>query len=224
MSEITIKTWVAQEAESFDNFIEPLAARFEEGWCVALAETLRKQLTNNGSGKVTLPWGTYYAEVISKGEAGNISVSWEPSKGFMKILNNDLTTDEQRDTVMQDEFDKDFHDLFRDYVAYGILYPNDPENKDKIIDKKKSVYLADDEIIYFLNSYALMLASIAKDKQRDGKLTTVEVNNGSYPHGEFVFEYSDDDGITVKWTADKVFKQSLKDDTLAAMSASPIID
>lgn len=214
MSDLTINAWVNQESEYFENFNKPLASRFEEGWCAALGEAMRKQLAENGSAKVMLPWGTYYAEVVTKGEAGNISVSWEPAKGFMKILNNDLTNEEQLDTIMQEEFDKNFAELYRDYVAYGFFYPNAPENKDKISDKKKSVYLMDDETVYFLNSYALMLANIAKDKQREGKLINVEINN-SYPHGEFTFEYKDDE-ITVKWTADKVFKQTLKNDVVAA--------
>lgn len=212
-SDLTIKYWVNQEKVAFDNFTDPLASRFEEGWCAALVERLRQLLAKDGHGEVKLPWGTYTAEIVAKGEAGNINCHFEPSKGFIKILNNDMDTASEKECISQDEFDEEFQTLFRDYVAYGMLYPNDPKNKDRLGDKK-CVYLEDDEVIYFLNSYALMLATIAKDKQRDGKIFRLEIND-SYPHGVFDFEY-DDDEIKVKWVADKVFKQMLKDDAAAA--------
>ena len=214
MSEQTIKAWFNQEKNAFEDFGAVLAARFEESWARALVEKLRLMLRAKGSAEVTLPWGTYYAETISKGEAGNIAPKWEPSKGFLKILNDDIQDPSERSAVVnQDEFDPEYLKLFKDFVAYGFFYPEDPANKDKI-DKNKGVRLTDDEAEYFLNEYALVLCNLAKDKQRDGKIFRLEINNG-FPHGCFDFEY-DDDEIKVRWTADKTFKQILKDDAAAA--------
>lgn len=215
MSEITIKTWVNQEHNSFENFTNVLAARFEEAIFRALAKKMRNDLVNKGKAEVTLPWGTYRADIKTKGEAGNIAPTWEPTKGFIKLLNGDMDAKERNECFTQDEFDPEFTELFRDWVAYGFFYPNAPENKDRV-SKNKGVKLDDDEIVYFLNGYATVLATIAKDKQRDGKIFRLEIDNG-YPHGSFDFEY-DDDEIRVTWVADKVFKQILKDDDAAAKS------
>lgn len=213
MSELTIKTWVAQEHNAFENFTAALASRFEEAIFRALSQKMRLDLKAKGKAEVTLPWGIYRADIKTKGEAGNIAPTWEPSKGFIKMLNGDMDSKDRHECFTQDDFDAEFTELFRDWVAYGFFYPNAPENKDRI-SKNKGVRLADDEIIYFLNGYATVLTTIAKDKQRDGKIFRLEIGNG-YPHGSFDFEY-DDDEIRVTWVADKVFKQILKDDEAAA--------
>lgn len=216
MSELTIKTWCDQERLAFDNFTPMLASRFEEGILRSIARNLRKQAEKKGSAELVLPWGTYRVETKTMGEAGNRAPSWEPSKGFIKLLNGGNMDNEQKlQTVTQSEFNEDFVKDFREFVAYGFFDPNSDENKDKA-NVKKGVRLTDDEVVYFLNSYALVLATIGKDKQRDGKIFRLEVNNG-YPHGSFDFEYEDDE-IKVKWVADKVFKQILKDDDAAAKS------
>ncbi len=212
--DLTIKAFVQQEHSSFENFTPPLAARFEEGIMRAITETMRLQLKNKGKAEVALPWGTYHAEAVAKGEAGNIVPTREPSKGFLKLLTSDNLNDADRsECIAQDDFDPQYMKLFKDFVAYGFFYPEAPENKDKL-DKNKGVRLSDEEAEYFLCEYAIVLANIARDKQRDGKIFRLEINNG-FPHGSFDFEYDDDD-IKVSWTADKVFKQILKNDDAAA--------
>lgn len=217
MSELTIKTWCDQEHGSFDNFTPILASRFEESILRSILRTLRRQADKNDTAELVLPWGTYRVETKTMGEAGNRAASWEPSKGFDKLLNGtSMDTVQKLEAITQDEFDPEFVKDFREFVAYGLFDADSPENKEKIAGMKKGVRLSDEEVVYFLNSYAMMLATIGKDKQREGKIFRLEVNNG-YPHGSFDFEY-DDDTITVKWTADKVFKQMLKDDDAAAKS------
>lgn len=217
MSELTIKTWTDQEHGSFDNFTPVLASRFEEAILRSILRNLRKQLEKSDTAELVLPWGTYHVETKTMGEAGNRAASWEPSKGFDKLLNgSNMDTVQKLEAITQDEFDPEFTKDFREFVAYGLFDADDPENKEKIAGMKKGVRLSDEEVVYFLNSYAMMLATIGKDKQREGKIFRLEVNNG-YPHGSFDFEY-DDDSITVKWTPDKVFKQMLKDDDAAAKS------
>lgn len=211
MSELTIKGWVNQERNAFENFTAVLASRFEEAIFRALTLTMRNQLKRNGSASVELPWGTYSAEIVSKGEAGNVTPAWTPSKAFIKLLNGNLDKGNDADAIAQETFDPEFEKLFRDYAAYGYFYPE--QNKDKTA-KAKGVRLTDDEANYFLNGYAMVLATIAKDKQRDGKIFRLEINNG-FPHGAFDFEYEDDE-IKVTFVADKVFKQILKDDAAAA--------
>lgn len=219
MSELTIKTWCDRERGSFDNFTPMLASRFEEAILRSILRVLRSQADSDkdGSAELVLPWGTYRVETKTVGEAGNRNVSWDPSKGFDKLLNGgSMDNVQQLETITQDEFDAEFTKAFRDFVAYGMFDPDAPENKEKIANLKKGVRLTDEEVVYFLNSFAVVLATIGKDKQREGKIFRLEVNNG-FPHGYFDFEY-DDERISVKWTADKVFKQMLKDDDAAARS------
>lgn len=213
MSDLTIKTWVNQERNAFENFTAVLAARFEEAIFRALTMAMRNKIKRDGRAVIELPWGTYTAELISKGEAGNITPAWTPSKAFIKLLNGNLEKgkEDSIDAIAQESFDEEFEKLFRDFAAYGYFYPE--QNKDKS-PKAKGVRLTDDEVNYFLNGYAMVLATIAKDKQRDGKIFRLEINNG-FPHGAFDFEY-DDDEIKVTFVADKVFKQILKDDAAAA--------
>lgn len=211
MSELTIKTWMAQERPAFDNFTAMVASRLEEGIFRALTVTMRNQLKATGRAFVELPWGTYTAEFVSKGEAGNVTPAWVPSAGFLQLLNGNLEKGKD-EIITQQSFNSDFERLFREFVAYGTF---DHENSEHT--PKKGVRLTDDETNYFLNGYANVLATIAKDKQRDGKIVRLEINNG-FPHGAFDFEY-DDDEIKVTFVADKVFKQILKDDAAAAAAS-----
>ena len=214
MSTITIKAWVAQEKDAFHNFNTQLAERFEGGVLLPVAEVLKRNLKKSGKGHVTLPWGTYSADVVTKGESGNINVSWEPSKQFLTLLNGDEKA--KADVAQQDEFDPDYVKLMKEYIAYGFFDPDSPEHKEHAA-KNKGVRLGDEEVDYFLNGYANVLATIAKDKQREGKELRLTVDN-DFPHGTFVFTY-DDDVIKVSFVADKAFKQYLKDDSVADAAA-----
>ncbi len=205
MSEITLKAWTSQESSEFENFNLVTAARVEEAIFAAIAEDLKTKLTKSDSASITLPWGTYTASGKSKGDNGNIAISWEPSKGFLKMLSGD----ESKSNIVQDDFEAQYTELFRDYVAYGFFYPNAPENKDR----KADLYfmLHDDEIEYFLNSYAYMLSAVARDKEREGKIFRLDIEG----HGTFSFEFEDSE-VTVKFVPDKAFKQALKNDSAVA--------
>lgn len=216
MSDLTIRTWMDQEKNSFDNFKEPIATRFEGAICRATLEYLRRAMKKTGEASIQLPWGTHRVTTKVKGDTGNITPSWEPSKGFLKALNGDFDGESVADCIMQDEFDPQFFKLFRDYVAYGFFDPDAPENKDRT-NINKGVKLSDDEAVYFLNSWAQVLITIAKDKQRDGKVFRLEVN-AEFPFGIFSFEY-DDDEIKPTFVYDKVAKQILKDDDAASAAA-----
>ena len=216
--DISIKAFVAQEHNNFENFTPPLARRFEEGIMRALAETMRQQLAKKGSAEVCLPWGIFRAEVVTKGEGTNITPTWEPTKAFIKCLNTpSMDIAERTETMNQDSFDDTFMKLFKDFVAYGFFNPEDPANKAKI-DQNKGVRLTDNEAEYFLNEYGLMLVSVGREKQMDGKIFPLEINE-TFPHGTYNFEY-DDDEIKVTFVPDKVFKQILKDDAIAATAAT----
>ena len=202
----TIETWMALEKASFENFNEFIAIRLEDGIFRAIAEKMKNDIASKGESTLDLPWGTYHAEVKAAGEGGNITPSWEPSKAFMKMLNDDANRDRR-----QDSFDAEYVQLFKDYVAYGYFYPDEVKDAPA---KDKGLRMGDDEVDYFLNNYAQVLATIARDKQRSGKMYRLEIDEG-FPHGSFDFEY-DDDEIKVKFVAHKVFKQYLKDDEVAS--------
>ena len=219
MSELSIKTWVLQEKRNFDDFHEFVASRFEEGMFRALGELMHRDVMATGMSEVALPWGTYSAEIRNTGDGGVINISWEPSKAFRSLLdggdNEDLAKYKKN---YQDEFNPTFVKLFRDFVAYGIFDPELPENKEEAA-KNHCIMLEDAEVTYFLNSYALVLYTIAKDKQRDGKIFRLELNS-HYPHGVFEFDYKDGGKIDVSFVPNKVFKQIVKDDTASKMAAS----
>lgn len=208
MSSITTTTWMTQEKPSFSNFNEFIAIRLEDGIFRALAEKMKNDIRTNGISSVQLPWGTYTAEAKAAGEGGNITPAFEPSKAFLKMLNDDSGSARDR---RQDTFDSEYAQLFKDYVAYGYFYPEEVKDAPA---KDKGLKMSDTEVEYFLNGFAQVMSTIARDKQRSGKIYRLEIDAG-FPHGAFDFEYKDDE-IKVKFVAGKVFKQYLKDDDVAS--------
>ena len=213
MSDVTIKTWVALESEDFDDFNEYVATVLEGGMFRSMAEFFHQKLKDSDSVDLEMPWGTYHAEMKDRGDSGVVNVTWAASKGFAALMNDESDATAKFDRNYQDTFEPEFVKMFTDYVAYGMFNPEDPKNKDKAM-KQRGILLSDSEVTYFLNGYALVLYNIAKDRQRDGKIYRLEINN-AFPHGTFDFEYNDDGTIDVKFTAHKVFKQACKDDTIA---------
>lgn len=208
----SIQAWINQEKTSFDNFNDFIAIRLEDGIFRALAEKQANDIKAKKSSIVTLPWGTYTADVKAVGEAGNVTPVFEPSKQFKKMLNDDNAT---LSDFRQESFDPDYVQLFKDYVAYGCFYP---DNNQDTPAHEKGLRLTEDEVDYFLNGYMQVLVGIAKDKQRSGKTYRLEIDEG-FPHGAFDFEYSDDDKdeeIKVKFVPSKVYKQYLKNDEIAS--------
>ena len=214
MSNLTTDVWVRQESNSLRNFKGFIAERLEEGILRAITETLRDKLKADGeSAKLEMPWGTYRVDIVQKGDTENITPSWEPSDKFMKLLNGD---ENSRDVVLQSEFDPTFLEYFDNFTKYGDTNPGTQEERDKIPAHKKGLALGPGDINYMLNGYANVLATLAKDKQSNGKIFNLEINNG-FAHGIFKFEY-DDNEISVKFVPDKVFKQMLKDDEAAEIA------
>lgn len=211
-STLTINTWVNLQAEDFDNFGETIATMFERAICNALLETFADKLTNHDSYFVELPWGTFRASVVNKGEGSNVNLEWSASEAFEKQLNGDSGDEVSSDYVVQDTFDPVYLNYFKELVAWGVANHEDPANKDKIPDKK-GVLLSDDEAAYFLNSYMYVLSTLAKTKQRDGKIFRLPID-ATGPFGAYEFEYNDD-VITARFIPDKYFKQSIKDDAMA---------
>lgn len=207
MSDVSVKVWANLEKGAFDEFDEYYATLIEDGIFRALAERMKNMLNTMDVAEVTLPWGTYRAEVKDRGDSSVITPTWEPSKGFLKMLNDDSEGTAKYDKNYQDYFDPEYVQLFRNYVADGVFYPDQEPNN-----KKRGIKLKDDEIPYFLNGFSTVLYNIAKDKQRDGKTYRLEIDAG-FPHGSFDFEYEGDD-IKVKFVPHKVFKQYLKDDSV----------
>lgn len=214
MSNVSIQTWVNIESENYDYFNEFIAGKLEGGMFRAIHEYLRRKLKTSDTAQLTMPYGTYYATMKQQDGTAVADVTWEPSKGFLKLLNDDSDDDSNKsakfDRNYMDEFDPEYVKLFVDYLAYGMF---DPTEEDKSDESKRQLYLDDAEVVYFLNSYVLVLYNVAKDKQRDGKAYRLEID-GECPHGSFDFLYKGDK-IEVKFIPNKVFKQSLKDDKMA---------
>ena len=211
MTSPTITNWIAFEKSAFDNFNEFVAGRLEDAIFRSLTEYMRLKLKDQNSVSVTLPWGTYSAEVKTVGETTNITPVWEPSKNFLKLLNDDSGVNSDR---RQDTFDPEYMRLFKTYAAagnFGVEIKGAPA-------KEKGMKLSDDEADWFLNDYMQVMANIARDKQREGKIYRLEIDE-VYPHGSFDFEYTDDE-IKVTFVPNKVFKQALKDDEVAAAAAT----
>lgn len=206
MSSITISTWMALEKPSFENFNEFIAGRLEDGIFRSIHLSLRNQLRDKKTASLTMPWGTYTAEVKTVGETTNITPSWKPSKNFLKLLNDDNASTAD---LRQESFDPEWVKLFKDYVAYGYFYPENTKNAPA---REKGMRLNDDEVDYFLNNYMQVMVNIARDKQRDGKIYSLVIDE-MVEHGSFDFEYNDDE-IGVTFVPHKVFKQNLKDDSL----------
>lgn len=206
MSDQSITSWVRMEQDSFRNFDEYVASLTEEAFTKSIPEKLRHDVEKKGKAELVLPWGTYFAEAKTVGETGNITPTWEPSKGFMKMLNDD-TDSVNMDRDYQDEFDSDYMNLITTYLKFGKFEPEKSEMN------KKGLALKPEEISFLLNSYARMLAQIGKEKQRDGKSYRLDIDN-IYSFGTFVFDYVNDE-IKVKFIPGKAFKQDLKNDAVA---------
>lgn len=209
MSDVSIKTMVTLDKDTFEDFNDYVATLIEGGMFRAMAEYFYRKMKLSDHAELELPWGTYHCEDKNRGETGVVNITWEPSKGFQKLLNEDNDAATKFDRNYQDTFDPEYVKLFTDYLAYGMFDPEDPKNKEQA-SKQRGLKLSDSEVTYFLNGYALVLYNVAKDKQRDGKMYRLEINY-AFPHGSFDFEY-DDDQIKVSFTANKVFKQYVKDD------------
>lgn len=207
---VTISTWVNLERENYRDFNEYIADKVEGAMFRSIHEYLRRKLKNSSTASITMPYGTYYAEMKTQDDGTTVvDVTWEPSKGFKRLLDEDIDA-ARFDRGYQDEFEPEFVTLFTDYLAFGKF---DPTEDDKTDEKKFGLMLEDSEVSYFLNSYVLALYNVAKEKERDGKTYRLELHE-SCPHGAFDFVYKDDK-IDVKFIADKVFKQHLKDDAVA---------
>lgn len=105
MSNVTIKTWVALNADAFEDFNDYIATVLEDGIFRAMAQYFHVKLADSDRVELVMPWGTYTAEVKSRGTDGVVNLSWEPSKGFKKLLNGDANATSKFEGEYQDEFD-----------------------------------------------------------------------------------------------------------------------
>lgn len=204
MASATINAWMEMEGPNYENFGEFIANMMEEAFLTAIPEFLKRKLMKDEDASLTLPWGTYSAKMKTKGEPGSITPTWEPTSGFLDLMNSQ--GDEKADQY-QDDFDPDYMKLVVDWMGHGVF---DVDEHPEQAAKQKGIQMEDAEIEYMLNSYARMLARVAKEHQRDGKEYRLDVVSTA-KHGTFVFEYSNDE-IKVTFIAHKSFKQDLKND------------
>lgn len=204
-----VEKFLDQEKTSFKVFNEFMATRVLEAAFKSISRALQIGLKKKDTAEVVVPWGTFTAErrIRNNGDSANTNVSYEPSKAFLEALNGD---GKDRDAYYQDDFNETMMDAFAEYVSYGMFDTNAPENKEKLATLQKGLFLKDNEKEYFMNRIATLLLTIGREKQRDGKQFRLEVDQ-NFGHGYYDFEY-DDDKIAVRFTADKAFKQFVKND------------
>lgn len=220
MANNELKTaWLKREQDAFEGIDMFVIARLETAILKSIAKTLKDKLADGEKAEVVVPWGTYKANMVKVGETGNINVSYEPAKDFLEVLNAD---DNSGACNMEASLDDAFRKNFHTYAAYGCFDINDAKNK-AIVENINAhgPDLTPDEEEYFLCGYGSAIAQVAKDKQRDNKVYSLQLGEscdenttGSLDFGKLEFEYNDGN-ILVKFVASPAFKQELKDDELA---------
>lgn len=218
MSEKTVERWVVDMKSQFDNFTPFIAARVEEALLKSIAETLRLQLANctgdHKEASLEMPFGTIKADIRTKNDVDNVNVEVEFSKDFLKSLNGDI------EHVWEEAYNDTFLTLFTDYVAYGFFNPNDDENRKRVETCNKCLRMRESEREFFPNSWTNMIIGIAKDKQRDGKTYTLDLDS-VWDMGSITFEYKDDQ-IIPSFNASKVFKQYLKNGEITGTESADV--
>ena len=206
----------ANEAH-FEQFSDSVSRQMLDMIFHSIEHVLKTRLEADGtSASVVTPWGTYTARrrVAAEGDSANTAIDFEVSKGFLSALNSDSKKAEDLQEYVMAELDEDLTKAARDYGMYGFFDPEDPKNKDKVANAKKGIYLLNHQIPIVFDNFAAMLVQLARTKCREGKQYRVDMTNG-FGHGLFDFDCAND-SISVKFTADKAFKQYLKDDAATA--------
>lgn len=210
-----VEQWGRQEGNTFTGFTDFIATRLTGAINASIIELQRRRLAAGKSAKLEVPWGIFDAKIKVVGEGSNITPTYEPTERFMNLLNGD---EKDADEEQQANIDAEYLKMVQDWLAYGEF---DADTKTDRPAKEKGTRIDITEIEYFLHSYMRLMVSIAKDHQRDGKSYILKFME-EIDFGEFTFDYKDDD-ITPKFTASKVYKQSLKNDSvLEASEASAL--
>lgn len=204
--ESTVNRFVSDLKSQFDNFTPYMAVRVEGGIWKGAFETLRQILLDpknkTESASVVLPIGTLTADVRTKSDMDNVNVTMEFSKDFIRALNGQL------EVIWQDTFDDQFMKNMTDYVMYGFFNPESEEMRPLINDNIKCIELDSTERNFFPNAWCNTLLNLVRDKQRSGKIYSVELTD-SWNAGKFTFEFTDE-GVIPSFTVDKIAKQYMK--------------
>ena len=216
MSEKTVERWVVDMKPQFNNFTPFIATRIEEGLWKSAFETLRQKMAtmpdDHKEASIEMPFGTLKADIRTKNDVDNINVEIDFSKDFIKALNGEI------ESVWQDDYNEAFLANFTDYVAYGFFNPNADENRKRVESCNKCLRMRDAERDFFPNSWTNMIVNIAKDKQRDGKTYTLDLDS-AWDVGSFIFEYKDGK-IEPTYNASKVCKQYLKNGDISGTESA----
>lgn len=214
--EKTVDRFVVDLKSQFDNFTPFIASRVEEGLLKSIFETLRQKLTDpknkDQSASLEMPFGTVTAEIRTKNDVDNVNIGIDFSKDFIKALEGDI------DSVWQDSYDDMFLKNFSDYVSYGVFNPESEEHKKIVEQATKCLKMKEPERDYFPNAWTNTIIGMAKDKQREGKMYSLDLD-ATWDMGTFTFEFQDDKVIP-GYTASKIAKQYLKNgDTVEITNA-----
>lgn len=203
-----VEGWSNQEENSFTGFTNFISNRMTGSINVSVVEHLKRCLAAGKPARIELPFGVFEAKVKAVGEGTNVSVSYEPSKLFIDMLNTD-------EDYSQISIDKDYSKLVQEWLAYGYF---DADDRPDLPAREKGTRIDLEEVDYFIHSMGRLMATMAKDHQRDGKEFTLPFTE-EFDFGEYTFTYEGDE-IRPSFTASKAFKQELKNDSVLEVGAA----
>lgn len=204
----TVESFTESIKNQFKVVSEYAVSRIEEAMFKSIHEELRRQLKENGTASLTMPWGTYKVDNMSSGNGGNFNIELQFSDDFI----NGLTNPDK--TVYQDDLSESWQKLFEDYAMCGKFFEPDVDDSKKMSgDIKKGVRLSSFQKEYFPNAYGDMLLKAAQQHRSEGEIYEIKLCDTT-KHGKIEIEFTAD-GAVPRFEADTAFKQYLKNDKVS---------
>jgi len=209
--DVAIRTWAELEKTNFNSWLPSVAGYFQCCIYTSIAAYLIKHGSAKKATSLVLPWGTFTSNVTDKVS----DIEWTMSKNFDKLLNGDSDLLNKSTRNYQTDFDDEFTEMMNDVLTENeySFGKSDSSASGEPAKVDKGINLQNCEVSYFLNSYLVMLATVAKEKEHDGKEYTLPITG----FGEYRFDY-DDGHITPHFIPSKEFKQKMKCDEFIALN------
>lgn len=186
-----IEVFAEQQKENFEAFPTALAEIIVLDLVDSIKGYLGQEFKKDGSeATLDLPHGTYRVALKGSGEAANINVGFEFTKGFSKLLNDEEILD---DAMVP----KDFIEFFTE-----VMLGEKPE-----ITTRKTMAVDQAMAAHFITSFSTIIGDLGRQYAVEGKDYTFSIPG----LGKFTFR-TDGKKITAQFEADKSFKRFNKDD------------
>lgn len=190
--------------ESYEGFSsKKLSDAVFDGIVSVIVSTMdnRYKKSSDGSAVLELPCGKFIAEKTLVGDSYVTNVTFDASKDFLDVLSGNLKT---MDPFYMEE--SKFINLNKDFIDIGIktLTTNDGGNKSVMTFSVDVIELA-----LLANLWSSALCKALSIGLHDGQVYEVPIEN----FGVFSATLKNDE-VRVVFSADKIFKQRLKDDSI----------